>query len=197
MSERLILGSASPRRAEILSYFDLPFEQIVSPFNENAVPYLGDPEEYVHLLARGKAEALVADHPNRPILTADTVVYKKGRIYSKPRSDEEGFESLMALVGKEHTVYTGVALCLGSEEWYAVAETQVVMRDLTPEQVRRYQEAIHCADKAGGYAVQKAGSLIVERVDGCFYNVMGLPIQTVQRLLLHVGIDLWDHLRSC
>lgn len=194
---KLILGSSSPRRAEILSYFDLPFEQVISPFNENSVPYLGDPEEFVRLIARGKGEALVDSHPTQPILTADTVVYKKGRIYTKPRTEQEGFETLAALVGKEHTVYTGVALCLGSESWYDVAATKVLMHDLTSEQIRRYQQAIHCADKAGGYAVQKGGSLIIERVEGCFYNVMGLPIQTVQRLLLHVRIDLWDHIAPC
>jgi nucleoside triphosphate pyrophosphatase len=193
----LILGSSSPRRAEIISYFDIPFQQVASPFNENSVPYLGDPEEYVQLIARGKGEALVDAYPTQPILTADTIVYKKGRVYTKPRTNQEGFETLSALVGKEHTVYTGVALCLGSESWYEVAATKVVMHPLTGEQIRRYQEAIHCADKAGGYAVQQGGSLIIERVEGCFYNVMGLPIQSVQRLLLHVGIDLWDHIAAC
>lgn len=191
----LILASQSPRRKEILSYFSLEFEQIASPFNEASVPFLGDPQEYAISLARGKALALVSSYPDRPILGADSVVYRKGKIYEKPTTSEEAFEMLSALAGKRHSVYTALALCHGPQIWSDVAATEVTLRPLSPEQIRLYQKAINPYDKAGSYMVQEAGSLIVEEISGSFYNAMGLPIQTLTRLLLNVGIDLWDHLK--
>lgn len=190
----LILASQSPRRKEILSYFSLEFEQIASPFNEMSVPFLGDPKEYALSLARGKAIALVSRYPEQPILGADSVVYRKGKIYEKPTTAEEAFEMLSALAGKSHTVYTALALCRGPQIWSDVAATEVTLRPLTPEQIRLYQKAINPYDKAGSYMVQEAGSLIVEKISGSFYNAMGLPIQTLAQLLLNAGIDLWDHL---
>lgn len=194
MNPKLILGSISPRRKEILSYFSLEIEQVASSFNEASVPYLGEPGEYVLALARGKAASLVPDYPTVPILAADTVVYRKGRIYEKPTSTESAVELLTALAGATHYVYTGVAVCHGPQVWSDTSITEVTLSPLTPEQIRHYQEALKPYDKAGGYMVQRGGSLIVERMNGCFYNAMGLPIQTVRKLLLEAGIDLWDYL---
>jgi len=195
MTDRLILASVSPRRKEILSYFPgIEIEQVASGFNEASVPYLGDPDDYVLAMARGKATSLVPNYPTLPILAADTVVYRKGRIYEKPTSEQEAFELLSALAGKTHYVYTGVAVCHGPQVWSQTAITEVTLTALSEQQVKRYQEAIEPCDKAGGYMVQRAGSLIIEKMSGCFYNAMGLPIGVVRALLLEAGIDLWDHL---
>lgn len=192
---RLILGSQSPRRREILDYFALPFEQIGSNFDEDSVPFKGDGGAYATILAKAKAENLGLLYPEAVILTADTVVTKNGKSYGKPANEEDAFKSLSELAGAWHSVFTAVAVWKEGAMINSVEETKVLFNPLTPLQIRRYLEALHWADKAGGYAIQLAGSLIVRRIEGCYYNVMGLPIHTVSTLLHQVGIDLWDHLK--
>lgn len=191
---QLILGSQSPRRVEILKFFSLPFEQVRSHFDEDAIPYLGDPAVHASILARGKAESLSKHYPEAAILTADTVVCLEGKLYGKPENEEKAFTSLRELAGKWHSVYTACALWKEGKLFEGVEETKVLMNPLTDAQITNYLKALHWADKAGGYAIQLAGSLLVRRIDGCYYNVMGLPINTLAELLNHIGIDLWDHL---
>lgn len=193
---RLILGSKSPRRAEILSYFSLPFEQHGSSFDESLISFKGDPRAHVEALAIAKAKELSPNFPKACILTADTVVYCQNTLYEKPKTEQEGFQTLMSLAGTMHSVFTGVALQRGADRWVKTQETRVCFHPLNAEQIKSYQRSLHCADKAGGYAIQRAGSIIVESIEGCYYNVMGLPVQALQHLLLKVGISLWDHLRE-
>ena len=98
--EKILLGSASPRRKEILGYFKLPFEQVPSAFDEDSVLFSGSPADYVQNIARGKIEALIPKYPGKIILTADTTVYRKGKIFGKPTSLEEAFRFLEELQGK-------------------------------------------------------------------------------------------------
>lgn len=191
----LILGSQSPRRKEILNYFSLPFEQISSGFDEDSIPFRGDPISYVTELSSGKALALSHLYSKRPILTADTIVWKGGKLYGKPKDTEEAFQSLSELAGSWHSVYTSVSLFHDGKLWNRTEETRVLFNPLTPEQIRHYHKKLHWSDKAGGYAVQMAGGLAIQKIEGCYYNVMGLPINTVRYLLLHLGIDLWDYIR--
>lgn len=191
---QIILGSQSPRRVEILKFFSLPFEQVTSHFDEDAVPYQGDPGKHAALLAKGKAETLSLQYPESIILTADTVVSLNGKLFGKPEDETKAFESLRELAGKRHSVYTAVAVWKEGMLYQGVEETKVLMNPLSDSQIREYLKALHWADKAGGYAIQLAGSLLVRSIDGCYYNVMGLPINTLAELLKKVGIDLWDHL---
>lgn len=191
---QIILGSQSPRRKEILGYFKLPFSQVSPSFDEEAVPFGGKPEDFVCMLSKGKADSLSHQFPAAVILTADTIVYREGKIYGKPRDDKEAFLSLSELVGKWHTVYTGVTVQRGNKTFSQAEATGVLFNDLTPEQIRHYIAHTDCADKAGGYAIQMAGGLIVRKIDGCYYNVMGLPINTVEALLKNLSIELWDYL---
>lgn len=191
---QLILGSESQRRVEILKFFSLPFEQISSHFDEAAVPYLKDPGAHATLLAEGKAKALAKLYPEAIILTADTVVSLEGKLFGKPENELKAFESLKELAGKWHSVYTAVAIWKGGNLLQGVEETKVLMNPLTDAQIRNYLKALHWADKAGGYAIQLAGSLLVRGIQGCYYNVMGLPVNTLAELLKKIGIDLWDHL---
>lgn len=191
---RLILGSTSPRRREILSYFSLDFEQITPPFDEDSIPFTNNPSDYVQMLAKGKALSLAALHPEATILSADTIVYKEGKIYGKPKDEKEAFRSLQELQGTWHSVYSGVALWQQEQLLHSFEETKVLFNPLTPRQIEQYLKALHWADKAGGYAIQLAGSLIVQKIEGCYYNVMGLPINTVNTLFKQIGVDLWDHL---
>jgi len=192
---RLILGSGSPRRREILSYFSLDFEQINSCFDEDAVIFQGDPFAHASILAEGKAISLAALYPEAAILTADTIVYLNGKIYGKPKDEREAFQTLQELEGKCHSVFTSIALWKDGSIWTGGEETKVFFAPLSDTQIQRYLKAHHFADKAGGYAIQLAGSLIVKKIDGCFYNVMGLPIHTANELFKKIGIDLWDHLQ--
>ena len=191
---QIILGSQSPRRREILSYFTIPFIQASPPFEEEAVPFQGDPEAYVCTLSNGKAESLADRFSDKVILTADTIVFQAGKVYNKPKSDEEAFQAISELVGRWHTVYTGVTVRQGSQTFCQAEATHVLFNALTPAQIRHYIANTEWADKAGGYAIQMAGGLIVRKIDGCYYNVMGLPINTVESLLKNFGIELWDYL---
>lgn len=192
----LILGSQSPRRKEILGYFTLPFEQATPPFDEDKIAFIGNPVEHVRILSQGKGAALTPLYPDAIIITADTVVFMEGRLYEKPRTKEEGFQALSALSGRWHSVFTGITVRRGKEEYFGVEETRVLFNNLTPQQIHHYQEQLHCEDKAGGYAIQRSGGMIARRIEGCYTNVMGLPVNTLREQLAHVGIDLWNHLRE-
>ena len=192
--KRILLGSASPRRKEILGYFKLPFEQVASSFDEESIPFTGSPVEYVLQIAQGKLETLLHKYPDDIIVTADTTVYRNGRVFGKPSSQEEAFDFLNELQGKWHSVYSAVAISspLGIESF--AEETKVLFNPLSVEQIRHYHTHVEWKDKAGGYAIQKTGSLLIRRIEGCYFNVMGLPINVLGRLLKKHGINLWDSL---
>ena len=190
----LILGSQSPRRKEILNFFTIPFTQQTSGFDEASVQFNGDPDSYVCAVAHGKARALVEQYPNALILTADTEVYREGKIYGKPKSDKEALDMLRELSGHWHSVHTGLTLRRGHEEQTASEQTRVLFSLATDKQLEHYVKSIHSTDKAGGYAIQGNGGIIVQRIEGCYYNVMGMPIHTLTKLLHRFGVDLWEHL---
>ena len=113
----IILGSQSPRRKEILSFFNIPFEQIPSGYDEEALIFNKDPVDYVKTLSKGKALDLHHKHPLSTILTADTIVYMDGKIYGKPRDKAEAMANLSELEGKWHSVYTALSLCSGHRQY--------------------------------------------------------------------------------
>lgn len=192
--KQIVLGSQSPRRREILSYFNLPFVSATPIFDEDSVPFQDNPEEYAIQISQGKAISLSSIYPKAIILTADTIVYRQGKIYGKPKTFEEAFNYFLELVGNWHTVYTGVTIHTENRNFSKTEATQVQFNALTPEQIKHYLTRVKWDDKAGGYAIQKAGGLIVSRIEGCYYNVMGLPINTVEALLKKTGIELWDYI---
>ena len=192
----IILGSQSPRRREIMSFFKLPFKQVSPSFDEEAVPFHGNPKDYAQLISSGKAHSLTQLYPDEIILTADTVVFQGGKIYGKPQNEEESFTHLKELVGKWHSVFTSVTIRHHQNEFHSVEETRVLFNQLTNQQIQAYHQALPCTDKAGGYMIQGAGSLIIKQIDGCYYNVMGLPVNALSHLLKKVGIDLWHFLKQ-
>jgi len=190
----LILGSQSPRRKEILEFFTIPFIQVKPLFDEDSVLFRGNPEAYACELSVGKAESLAATYPESVILTADTIVVCENKIYGKPKNQDDAIGMLTELSGKWHSVYTGVTV-QKKEKCISKAEvTRVLFNDVTPSQIRQYINSISCSDKAGSYAIQTNGCIIVRKIDGCYYNVKGLPINTVVELLGQCGIMLWEHL---
>lgn len=190
----IILGSQSPRRREILSYFTIPFIQADPQYDEDLIPFTGDPVSYASLLAKGKSEALQKKYPDLVLITADTVVIHEGVSFGKPTDEQDAHRMLQTLCGKWHDVYTAVTIRKGKNAFTDCEKTRVLLNDLTPKQMHAYQRRCHSLDKAAGYAIQREGNIIVNRIEGCYYNVMGLPINTLRHLLLKVGVDLWDYI---
>jgi septum formation protein len=193
---RIILGSTSKRRKEILSFFSLPFIQADPNFDESTVKVLKDPAEYTCQIARKKAECVAKNYPNDIILTADTVVFYKDRYLLKPKDENEAFEMLKLLSGSEHQVFTGVCVKTPEKIFYKAEESKVHFQKLTDREIKLYHKNFFFHDKAGGYAIQDGGSILIKKIDGCFYNIMGLPISITKELLLKAGIDLWDFLKK-
>lgn len=192
----LILGSSSPRRRAILSEYGIPFSVASPPFDERAFVHDGSPEELAIRLAEEKGAALAGECAGEPILTADTLVVMDGKVYSKPDDLAHAMTMLMELCGRTHHVLTGVSVRMNDEVHSAVEQTRVTLTPLTSEQIERYHAAIHPLDKAGAYAIQGRGGIIVREIVGNFDNVMGLPMHTVFNLLHPLGIDLWDYVFS-
>lgn len=191
MNSTLILGSGSARRKEILSFFNLPFEQVSPDFDERSIPFDGDPVRYVEVLSEGKLHSLTPAHPSRTILTADTIVYCEETVYGKPTNHQHAIETLQALSGRWHSVFTALSIIHNGATYTATEETRVLFHPIADGQIHRYLDSLHCDDKAGAYLIQGPGSVIVARIEGCYHNVVGLPINTLQKLLLQAGTDLW------
>lgn len=191
----LVLGSQSIFRKAMLSQFTLQFEHAVSSFNEEEVPFNGDPVDYVNTLSNGKSALLVPRFPHSIILTADTVVYYGGRVYNKPQSLEEAISFLTDFAGQWQSVITSVTVHANGHAYTQHEETRVLFNPLTIKQIHQYVSHVNWHDKAGGYSVQGVGTLLVSRYEGSIDNVAGLPLNTVRELLLKTGIDLWNHFK--
>jgi len=192
---KLILGSTSPRRLEILNFFSFPFDLASPPFVEEIVPFTGDPINFATTISEGKAHSLLPLYPDQLILTADTVVYREGKVYGKPASSNEAIQMLSELQDGWHSVFTAMTLSKKGTLISYCEETKILFHPLSLEKIQRYQESIHTKDKAGGYAIQQAGSLIVKKIEGSYYNVMGLSINGLQKLFEEVGLNLWEYLK--
>jgi len=192
----LILASASPRRAELLRQVGIAFEVRVSDAPEDAgLPGAG-PAEVAEAHARQKALAVAARAPGRLVLGADTVVVLDGRVLGKPESAGEAREMLHALSGREHEVITGVAIALGAGTRPRLlalehVSTRVRFRDLSDEQIETYVASGEPMDKAGAYGIQGRGALLVDEIEGCYFNVVGLPLSRTWEIIerLTDGLD--------
>ena len=180
---RLLLASASPRRAEILGALGIPFDSSPAEVDESVLPGESGREAAVRL-ARAKAATAAKIHPGAWVLAADTLVLIDGRVLGKPRDDGDAAEMLGRLSGREHVVVTAVSLLRdGGPEVATVEESLVRIAPLEEEEIRWYVATGEPRDKAGAYAVQGLGARFVEGVTGSFSNVMGLPARSVYRLL--------------
>ena len=191
----ILLGSQSPRRKQILEFFNLPFYQAASHFDEDLIPVNGNPADYAAKLAAAKSEALVSKYPDEIILTADTVVFLNGKIYNKPRDLDEGARFLRELGGHWHAVHTALHLRHNDKSFANGEETKLKFHRLTDVQIATFHNYVDVLDKAGGYAIEGCGQLILEKMEGCYYNVLGLPVNALSRLLSKIGIDLWQYMR--
>jgi septum formation protein len=178
----LILASASPRRAELLSAAGIPFEAVHA--NANEAPLDQElAEDHVRRLAQAKAGAVASRRPGSTVLGADTVVVLDGRILGKPRDERDAAAMLRTLSGREHLVVTGVALIRNGAARVEVAATRVRMSSLTDQDIEWYVESGEPMDKAGAYAIQGLASRFVDSITGSYSNVVGLPVALVWRML--------------
>lgn len=191
----LILASTSPRRKEILSYFKIPFNVMSPNFDELSIPYENDPIDYVKKIAEGKALAINQLHLGLPILAADTIVVKEKKIYLKPSNHDEALSMLKELCGQKHQVLTATTMQHQEKIKTIVTSTDVDFHAFSHDEILNYISTVPILDKSGSYAIQGIGSLIVKKIEGCFYNVMGLPISSVFTLLNEFGFSVWDHLK--
>ena len=192
---KLILASASPRRRELLTQVGVSFVIEVSDVEEVLDDTLS-PELQVQSLALQKAQAVAAQHKDGLVLGADTVVVDAGSLLGKPQNTDEAAEMLRSLLGKWHQVMTAVALVDANDtkhEWTSVEITNVKFRDLTEDDIAAYVATGESMDKAGAYGIQGYGALLVERIEGCYNNVVGLPLQLVAKGLRNWGINLYEY----
>lgn len=196
MKTKLILASASPRRQAFFRDLHWNFEIKASEVNEKCIE--GElPEEMVKRLAMEKA----VDVQNRVgggdwVVGADTTVLVDGVILGKPKDERDALRMIMMLQDRTHTVMTGVALISpGSKTLSAVAKTNVTFRKMVEDEACAYVEQGESMDKAGAYAVQGRGMLLVTRIDGCYFNVVGLPLVLLSEMLVKLGWPLSDQWR--
>jgi septum formation protein len=187
---KLILASGSPRRREILEGLGWSFEIRPSEIEEGA--YEGEePGDLVRRLARSKAEAVEEPGSGALVLAADTVVVIDGAILGKPEDRGEALAMLERLNGRTHRVYTGICLIAPDGARAVIAEqTQVTFRSMDRKALAAYVASGEGDDKAGAYAVQGRGALLVERIQGDYWNVVGLPVVAMSRLLESLGWPL-------
>lgn len=179
----MILASQSPRRKELLGFITTDF-RIVPAVGEERIPDGASPEQAVLALSRQKAEEIAAAHKNEIIIAADTVVAIDGEILGKPRDKAHAAEMLKKLSGRVHSVFTGVCVIFedGSVQNFA-EETKVEFYELTDKEIADYIATGDPMDKAGAYGIQEKGAANVKSIEGDFYNVMGLPVGRLARIL--------------
>lgn len=179
----MILASQSPRRKELLGYITKDFK-IIPAVGEEVIPEGTSPEETVLALSRQKAEEIYADNKRETIIAADTIVAIDGEILGKPHDKAHAAEMLNKLSGRVHSVFTGVCVIFadGSRENFA-EETKVEFYPLTEHEIADYIATGDPMDKAGAYGIQEKGAANVKGIVGDFYNVMGLPVGRLARVL--------------
>lgn len=185
----LVLASASPRRAMLLDMIGRKARVRPADIDEQFDPHL-TPVQIAEGLALAKAAAVSAELPDSIVLGADTIVVLDGRVLGKPANEAEARSMLSELSGRVHTVVTGVAICRGSCRIVGHEQTLITFRTLTPAAIERYVATQEPMDKAGAYGIQGYGALLVSRIEGCYFNVVGLPLVRVAAMLREFDVEL-------
>ena len=178
---KLILASASPRRQELLKLFGIPFLVRVADIDETMDPQASAYDE-VARLSREKAMAIPRE-PEDVVIAADTIVVCEGNVLGKPHSTGEAYAMLRLLSGRDHQVMTGCTVLQGNTAHTFTEVTDLHFRDLTDKEIHRYVASGEPMDKAGAYGIQGGAALFCERMDGDYYNVMGLPVCRLGQVL--------------
>lgn len=187
----IILASQSPRRKELLNQMGLKGFKVTSPDVDEDIDENMHPSLMVEELSLRKAKAVAAHADSDAIvIAADTVVALEGTVLGKPVDERDAFTMLSALSANRHYVYTGYTVVQGSRIETAHEVTAVDFRELSPDEIEHYIATGEPMDKAGAYGIQGLGALLIDRIEGDYFNVMGLPIQRLSRTLAEFGLDL-------
>ena len=189
--KRIILASASPRRKELLEKIGLKFEVEPSNYAEDMHSKLR-PDELAKSISLEKAKVVASKHKNAIVIAADTFIVFRGKIMGKPNTEAEARKMLMRLRGKSHSVITGFTI-LDTDRNKVLTksvETIIHIKKLTSEEIDAYVRSKEPLDKAGAYAIQGLGSVIVERIEGDYFNVMGLPLSALAESLKEFEIHI-------
>jgi len=182
----IILASSSPRRRELMSMIGLNY--IIETSGEEEVqPHGLPPAEFVKTLALQKAQPVADKYPNDCVIGADTIVYLEGDILGKPHTPEVAKAYLNRMQGKTHVVFTGVAVVKGGRADVRHCETTVTFAPMTEREIEAYVATGEPLDKAGAYGVQGPGGIFVDRVEGNYFNVIGLPLPMLYKMLVDAG----------
>lgn len=186
---KIILASKSPRRKEILENLGFEFEIITADTDESSD--VTDPEALVQILAVRKGKAVQETNVEKDtlIISCDTVVCLDGEILGKPHSEAEAKTMLAALSGRSHTVLSGLAVFYNGKTISGVDKTEVYFANMPENFIDSYVASGDPMDKAGAYAVQGKTSLYIDKIDGCYFNVVGLPVRLLAKLLHQLGLD--------
>ncbi|MGE5453750.1 MAG: Maf family protein [Methylocystaceae bacterium] len=186
----IILASASPRRYQLLQQVGLEFMVIPAEIKEDISA--SSPGKLAEILAAQKAEWVAGQYPQAVVIAADTIVVADERVLGKPADRDDARLMLRLLSGREHQVITGLSVqCLEQHFKKTVTEiTKVLFRNLTDEEIETYLHSGEPFDKAGAYGIQGLGALFVERIEGCYFNVVGLPLNRLNQVLREAGINL-------
>jgi len=189
--KKIILASGSPRRKEILETTSLKFDICMSDYEED-LGMKKEPRALARFLSRKKAEEVAHKYKNVVIIAADTFIVFKGKLLGKPHTAKEATRMLTMLNGKAHSVITGfTVLDTGSDETLSRSvETKVFFKKLTKKDIAAYVKTKEPLDKAGAYAIQGLGALLVEKIEGDYLNVVGLPLSALSETLKGVGVNI-------
>jgi septum formation protein len=187
--QNLILASSSPRRKELLENLQLTFTISSSEVDESFDPSLS-PEDIVMELAERKAQAVFIENPESFVLGSDTLVVVDNQILGKPVNEEDAISMLKMLSGKQHEVYTGVSILSAKSSSRFYEKTEVWFWELTDEEINFYVQSGEPFDKAGSYGIQQLGSMLVKKINGDYFAVVGLPVARTYRELKLLGYHL-------
>lgn len=189
----LVLASASERRKDLLKRLTNNFKIEVSNFDENTVSFNSSPEQYVMSIAEGKALSIGACiKKDAVVIGCDTAVFMDGKVLGKPLNKANAFEMLRYLSGHTHQVYSGIVLynTFSKEMMRDFVKTDVTFSEIDDDLIVKYIETGEPLDKAGAYGIQGLGGIFVEKINGCYYNVVGLPLNKLNNMLRRMGVNL-------
>ena len=194
MEKKIILASTSPRRHGLAQEMGLEFEIVPSNYEEDMTMNLSS-EELAKTLAYGKAKEVAVRIKEGVVLGVDTFVVFEGKKLGKPKSKEDAFQMLKSFSGKFQEVYSGVALidCETGKEIKDVEITKVKFREMEDLEIESYIKTGEPMDKAGAYGIQGLSSIFIEKVDGCYTNVVGFPVHNIYKNLKKIGVNIFEY----
>ncbi|MBW3015258.1 Maf family protein [Candidatus Woesearchaeota archaeon] len=194
--KQIILASTSPRRHELARTMGLDFKIEPSGYEEDMTLKL-PPKELVMMLAHGKAADVAKNHRTGIVIGVDTIVVFKNKILGKPKNKKHAFKMLKSFSGKSQEVYSGVCLidCKKGTTISDYEVTKVKFRKLTDYEIKKYIATGEPLDKAGAYGIQDLSSIFMERIEGCYFNVVGFPIYNIYKNLRKIGVDIFKYER--